>query len=155
VSYVTVQSPTSPMIVTSPPSPILTYALLPNQGILGQYLYAYCVTSVINGVEGAPVNWVFPQIVNNGIAYGIQLTWDAMQGVSMYKVYGRKAGQVGLLESVVPTVGALTYTYLDDGSTTPTGLPPNEIAQVPIQYNSLGTLVVNVAFSERQSRISY
>lgn len=151
VSYVIVDKPLDPMIVTAPPSPILEYTLISGGGTLGQLMYAYGVAAVnAAGEEGPPANWVFPQVISPSPVYAIQLDWKPLQDIVTYKVYGRKAGSIGLLATIAATS---PLTFVDDGSITPTGLPPNSIAQVPIRYNKLGTLTVNVAFAERQQRL--
>lgn len=153
VSYVIVEQPTGPMIVTAPPSPVATYTLNPGGGTLGSLVYAYGITALIGTEEGPPSNWVFPQVITTIANYAITLTWNPppdATGITAYKVYGRQAGSIGLLATIAAT-SPLTFT--DTGSITPSGLPPNSIAQVPISYNTLGTLVVNTDYSERQQQI--
>lgn len=148
-SYVVVQSPSNPMVVTAPPSPLVAYEILPAGGTLTPLSYAYGVTSVNTlGEEGAATNWVFPQVTVTGSS--IQLNWEPLLDTQSYKVYGRKSGTIGLLATVLAT-DPLTFT--DTGAVTPGPTPPNAIAQVPIRYNSLGSLVVHVAFAERQQRL--
>lgn len=154
VSYVIVDEPTDPMIVTAPPSPQLKYTLVSGGGTLGQYLYAYGVTSTnLDGVEGPPANWVFPQVTGPASVTGIKLDWKGIPATTVYKLYGRKAGHIGLLATLPDTGPNSSYTFLDDGSIVPVGPPPNAIADVPIKYNSLAALTVNVAYAERQQRL--
>jgi len=150
VSYVIVNLPTGPMIVTAPQSPQITFTLLPGGGSLGPLVYAYSVSTILTtGEEGPPSNWTFPQIKTGLAAYGIQLDWPAVANAANYKIWGRSAGGIGLLAEVPAT----TLTFTDNGSITPSGDPPNTISELPIRYNSLNSLTVNVFYAERQQRL--
>jgi hypothetical protein len=152
MSYAIVIAPTYPMIVTAPESPVPTYTLIPGGGVLGEYQYAYGISTVNTaGEEGPPVNWVTPQVVSTTNSYAIQITWPEVDGTATYHIWGRKPGAIGLLASVV---AGSPLTFTDDGSITPTGTPPNLLSEVPIRYNSLNSLTVTAYFSERQQRIS-
>jgi hypothetical protein len=153
VSYVTVQNPVDPMIVTVPPSPNTEYEIITGAGTLGQLMYAYGV-SVVNadGEEGPPANWVFPQVTKAmGPNNTIKITWLPLQVAAQYKIYGRKANEVGLLGTVTPGPGVV-LEFIDDGSIVP-GVKPPGTADVPIRYNKIASLKVNVQFAERQQRI--
>lgn len=151
VSYVTVQNPIDPMIVTLPLSPTLDFTLISGAGTLGPLVYAYAVTSTnADGEEGPPANWVFPQITDKHNIWAVKLDWKPLQETVTYKVYGRSAAGIGLLATVAANQ---PLTFTDDGSLTPSGSPPNLVAAVPIRYNTLNTLKVNVAFAERQQRL--
>lgn len=153
VSYVVVAAPTDPMIVTLPLSPVLTYEIIPGGGTLTELVYAYGISTIsTSGEEGTPSNWVFPQVVGPGAVYSIKLNWEPIANVQTYKLWGRKGGSIGLL-ATIPANTPPPLTFTDDGSIVPTGGPPNLIVSVPIRYNSLNSLVVNVAFAERQQRI--
>lgn len=152
VSYVVIDEPTEPMIVTLPLSPVLDYEIIAGAGTLSELVYAYAVSTVnLAGEEGTPANWVFPQVVGPGNVYGIKLDWKALPDVQTYKLWGRKAGSIGLITTIA--AGPSTFTFTDDNSITPTGGPPNLIVEVPIRYNSLNSLVVKVEYAERQQRI--
>lgn len=154
VSYTIVHKPIEPMIVTAPPSPVADFRLLSSGGTLGSLLYAYGITSINSkGEEGAPSNWVFPQVITQINDYSIELLWDALPDTVSYNIYGRAAGSIGLLANI-PAGSGGPYTFVDTGSIVPTGAAPNSIAQVPISYNTLGALTVNVAFAERQQQLS-
>jgi hypothetical protein len=151
VSYVTVQEPVDPMIVTAPPSPTTEYEIITGAGTLTPLMYAYGV-SVVNadGEEGPPARWVFPLITKAmGNVNSVKLTWLPLQIAAKYRVYGRKAGHIGLLAEILPTD---PLEFIDDGSITP-GVAPPGTADVPIRYNSIDSLTVNVDFAERQQRI--
>lgn len=150
ISYVVVNTPTQPMIVTAPPSPVATYALIPGGGDLGASVYAYSVaTTLIDGTVGPPSNWVFPQITGSVAAYSIELTWPAVYNAASYTVYGRLAGSLGL----IATLPATTLTFTDNGTITPVPPLPSTLSELPIQYNTLASLTVNVYYAERQQRI--
>lgn len=150
ISYVVINKPLDPMIVTAPPSPALDYAIVPGSGTLTPLVYAYGVSVVnLDGEEGPPANWVFPQITQAMGPSGVDLSWVGLQNVQNYKVYGRTASGVGLLA----TVGPLTTSWHDDGSITP-GAPPPGTANIPIRYNALGSLKVKAVFAERQLRFA-
>lgn len=151
VSYVIVNLPLENMVVTAPTSPKMSYTI-GSSGTLSTYSYSYGIASVNGeGEEGPPTNWVFPQIVSEFSVGSVMLSWLPIQGVSAYKIYGRRAGQIGLLGTVLSTE---PLTFLDDGSLVPTGAPPNSIAQLPIRYNTLANLTLNVSYAERQQRLS-
>ena len=151
VSYVKVTKPVDPMIVTAPPSPSVEYEIITGAGTLTPLVYAYGISAVnADGEEGPPANWVFPQITKvMGNSNSVKLTWLPLEIAVSYKVYGRKAGSVGLL-ATIPATNPLTFT--DDGSITP-GVAPPGTANVPIRYNKIQQLTVNVVFAERQQRI--
>lgn len=152
VSYVTVQSPIDPMIVTAPPSPTAKYEIITGAGTLTPLMYAYGVSAInADGEEGPPANWVFPQITKAmGNVNSIKLTWLPLEVATQYKVYGRKASEgVGLLATI--NAGD-PLEFIDDGSITP-GAPPPGTVDVPIRYNKINNLVVNVVYAERQQRI--
>lgn len=148
VSYVKVSSPLEDMVVTAPASPELTATVIPGAGTLVPLLYAYGVSVVLeSGDEGSPKNWVFPQVLN-GYPGGVTLNWETMSGVKTYKVWGRKAGSIGLLAELDSSV----LTWHDDGSVTPSGSAPNSLSELPIRYNYLRSLSVTVSFADRQQR---
>ena len=150
-SYVTVQSPTDPMIVTAPPSASSQYEIIQGAGTLTPLVYAYSV-AVVNaaGEEGPPANWIFPQITAiMGNLNAIKITWLPLEVAATYKVYGRKSTEVGLLATIA---AGQPLEFIDDGSVVP-GAPPPGTTDVPIRYNQLGTLKVNVVFAERQQRL--
>ena len=148
ISYVKVVSPLEDMIVTAPPSPELYAEVVPGAGSLTPLLYSYGVSTVLtNGEEGSPTNWVFPQ-VTNGQNGSINLTWVPVGGAASYRIWGRKAGSIGLLDSVPAT----TLEWLDDGSAVPSGSPPNSLQELPIRYNQLRSIKVNAYFADRQQR---
>jgi hypothetical protein len=89
---------------------------------------------------------VFPQVVS-GLTAAINLSWDNQRGSAFYKIYGRKAGKIGLLT----TIPAGTTMWTDDGSAEPTTQPPNLMSELPIRYNTLRSLEVRVEFSDRQN----
>lgn len=150
ISYSIVDEPTGSMIVTAPPSPQITYTLIPGAGSLGSLVYAYGISTVLtNGEEGTPTNWVFPQVVTTLANYAIKLDWPPVANAQTYKIWGRAAGSIGLITSVPAT----TLEFIDDGSITPSGNPPNSIADIPIRYIKLNSLTINVHYSERQQRI--
>jgi len=151
VSYVNVNAPTGPMIVTSPESPPITFTINPTGGTLGPLVYAYSIsTTILNPVTGLtetgfPSSWVFPQI-ETGSTNEIVLTWPSVYQAQSYHIWGRTAsGTLGLLA----TVSAPTVTFTDTGSITP--VPPlPDSSNFPIRYNELNSLTLNVFYSERQ-----
>jgi hypothetical protein len=150
ISYINVNTPTGPMIVTAPASPVPTYTLIDAGGSLGPGVYAYGISTIdTSGEEGTPVNWVFPQITATTDAYQVQLNWPAVDNAQTYKVWGRNA-DVGI--GLLATLPATTLTWTDNGSVTPGTPLDSSIAKVPIRYNSLGSLTVNVFYADRQQR---
>ncbi len=155
ISYIIPGDDTGTMIVTAPDSPVPTFTLIAGGGTLGSLVYSYGIATTVmlpdGTVEtGTPANWVFPQVISTTSNFGIKLTWPAVFGAISYQIYGRNAGQgIGLLATVLSTS---PLEFVDDGSITPTGDAPNGIADVPIRYNSLASLVINVQYSERQQK---
>lgn len=150
ISYVEVITPTGAMIVTAPVSPQLTLTQIAGGGSLGPLVYAYAISTVIaSGEEGPPTNWAFSTVSGTQDIYGIQLNWVPVANAVTYHVWGRSAGGLGLLASIP----AGTTSFLDNGSVTPSGGPPNTIPNVPIRYNSLRNLTVDVFYAERQQRM--
>lgn len=150
ISYVNVNAPTGPMIVTAPESPMPTYQVVEGGGSLTQGVYAYGIsTRLTNGEEGTPINWVFPQVTSNTNTSVIQLSWPAVFDAQTYIIWGRSA-EVGIGKLIEIPAGTLTWT--DNGSLSPTTPLDSSIAKVPIRYNKLSKLTVNVYFAERQQR---
>jgi hypothetical protein len=150
ISYINVNTPTGPMIVTAPESPIPTYTIIDAGGSLAEGVYAYGIsTTLTDGESGTPVNWVFPQITSATNASQVQLTWPAVYNAASYKIWGRSA-EVGI--GLLATVPATTLTFTDNGSITPSGSLDSSVANVPIRYNKLQNLTVNVYYAERQQR---
>jgi len=150
ISYVKVLSPAGSMIVTAPESPQPTATVIPGAGILSPLVYAYGISTVTeSGEEGPPAHWVFPQVVS-GLNAAINISWPENKSAAAYKIYGRKAGSIGLLA----TIPAGTLFWSDNGTVDPTGDPPNQLADTPVRYNSLRDLSVTVQFSDRQQKIN-
>lgn len=150
ISYVNVNSPGGPMIVTAPESPIPTYTILSTGGSLAQGVYAYGIsTTLISGESGTPINWVFPQVISTANTSQVVLSWPAVYQAATYTIWGRSASQ-GIGKLI--TVPATQLTWTDNGSITPTGSLDSSIAQVPIRYNSLQSITINVYYAERQQR---
>lgn len=150
ISYVNVNAPTGPMIVTAPESPLPTYTIIEGGGSLAQGVYAYGIsTRLADGEEGTPINWVFPQVTSATNTSEIQLTWPAVFDAQTYIIWGRSA-EAGIGKLIEIPAGTLTWT--DNGSLTPTIPLDSSIAKVPIRYNSLQSVTVNVFYAERQQR---
>jgi hypothetical protein len=150
ISYININEPTGPMIVTAPESPVPTFTILDAGGSLAEGVYAYGIsTTLTDGEVGTPVNWVFPQIISNTNTSQVTLTWPAIYNAASYQIWGRSA-EVGI--GLLANIPAGTLTWTDNGSVTP-GEPLNSsIANVPIRYNSLSSLTVNVYYADRQQR---
>ncbi len=151
VSYVIINEPLGPMIVTTPPSPVLKYEVVDGGGVLSTYSYSYGIASVTpSGEEGPPSSWVFAQVISDPPTAGVFLKWNEISGIDKYKIYGRKAGQIGLLATV--NAGD-PLEYNDTGADVPGDAPPNSLSQVPVRYNMLAQLTVNAQYAERQQRL--
>jgi hypothetical protein len=150
ISYINVNLPTGPMIVTAPESPLPTFVVSEGGGSLAEGSYAYGISTILtDGEEGTPVNWVFPQVTSANNVAQITLSWPAVADAQSYKIWGRSA-EVGI--GLLITVPATTLTWTDDGSLSPTVPLDSSIAKVPIRYNTLNTLTVNVFYADRQQR---
>lgn len=148
ISYVKVIQPES-MVVTAPESPTLAYTVIVGSGQLDPLIYQYGMSSVINGEEGPPSNWIAVQVTQNDCS--IQLNWEAIGGATQYKLWGRQSGHIGLIATIDATD---PLQFIDDGSITPSGSPPNTLSEVPIRYNSINSLQITAYFSERQQRLN-
>lgn len=154
ISYVVVNNPLEPMIVTSPPSPIPTYTVVPSGGTLTPRVYTYSIAVDVdnNGTTdyGNPTEWVFPQVVVNNSQVVLDWTNAKVANALNYHIWGRRAGFIGKLA----TVGPLVTTFTDDGSITPVPEPTN-VSDTFIRYNALDTLVVNTFYAGRQSKATF
>lgn len=158
ISYVIVNNPTSPMIVTLPPSPHVEFSVTTTGGTLSPRMYAYSVSvdtmsPANDGTEdvGPPGDWVFPQVSVNGSKIRLDWTEDQTEGALRYHIWGRRAGKIGILATVGPTV----TTYDDLGGPDPTVVTVNNVSEFLIRYNSLQSLVVNTRYASRQSKATF
>jgi hypothetical protein len=156
ISYVEVHAPSSPMIVTLPPSPHASY-VIGTGGTLTPRLYDYAISadkpSLIPGGSddiGNPSFWVFPQVIATGSKVTLDWTADPTYGALRYHVWGRRAGHIGKLATLAPTV----TTYTDLGGADPVVEPIN-ISQSIIRYNRLRNLKVTTNYASRQSRATF
>ncbi|QRE00334.1 hypothetical protein [Burkholderia phage BCSR5] len=163
VSYVEVNNPTGPMLVTAPESPQITYTIIPGGGMLGEKVYAYSISTVVKRLldpatgetyteEGPPSNWVFPQVITTLPDRSIMLQWPPVQDAVEYHLWGRTGDNAGLLAKFPAT----QLSFEDKGTLQPdpSTVPPNTIAEVPIRYNFLRSLKVTVKYAERQQRLT-
>jgi hypothetical protein len=93
-------------------------------GTIGAGLHGYRVSAVIGGKEGIPSNEV---TVTNTASQKNTITWSLPNGsvpVDNFKVYGRTSGG----ELLIATVSGTTFSYVDDGSITPSGAMPSSDA---------------------------
>ena len=158
ISYVVVNQPTSPMIVTSPPSPQIVYEVIASGGSLSPLLYSYAISVDAvspsgDGTEdvGTPGNWVFPQVTAQGSR--IVLDWSANQiaGAIRYHVWGRRAGHIGKIATVLANV----TSYTDIGGADPVVESVTNGGQFRVRYNQLGNLTVRTRYAGRQSKATF
>jgi len=161
ISYVTVASPTAPMLVTLPTPPQLSYTINTTGGTLtggtlgAIYSYAISVNaaSPLGGTDyGPPSGWVFPTIPAGALTDSITLTWPALTNVVSYTIWGRRSGLLQQLTTITAASGITTYTD--------TGTPADPASQAAFpspdflaRYNQLASLTVNVGYANRQSRV--
>jgi hypothetical protein len=117
------QTPAGPPIFKSLRTPFLEpFTTAPTGGVLAagtKYYYR------VSAIDAAGTVLLSPEAV---LATGpktstntITLNWTAIEGAKQYEVYGRKAGEEGLLA----TLPANTLTFTDTGRATPSGAVPN------------------------------
>lgn len=148
VAFVKVIEPTEDLIVTAPPSPEIEALVVTGAGSLTPLVYAYGISIVTSsGEEGSPSNWVFPQLTT-GQTGGVRLSWEASKSAVQYKIWGRKAGSIGLLM----TLPASELEFLDDGSIVPDTTAMADLPDLPIRYNQIRNLKIRAYFAERQQR---
>jgi hypothetical protein len=153
VDHITVNSPTSDMIVTAPDAATVTWAVINGSGTLGPLVYNYSV-AVTNSLDVGPPNvWINPQITGTATNNSIQLTWNEVPGALSYRIYGRESGALGLIATVTAVAGGPPQVYVDNGSITPTGGLPDTLSLSPIRYNQLAALTINVYYSDRQQKL--
>lgn len=63
-------------------------------------------------------------IVTTGSTSTVTVTWPAVPGATSYKVYGRTASSELLMGTVSAAPASAFYSFLDDGSVTPSGALP-------------------------------
>ena len=158
ISYVVVNNPTTAMIVTSPLSPTVSYTIVTTGGALVPSLYSYSISvdtlsPANDGTEdiGSPSNWVFPQVTVTNSKVILDWSNSQVEGALRYHVWGRRAGVIGKLALLLPTV----TTYTDVGGPDPTVEPINNGGQFLIRYNQLGALTVNTRYASRQSKATF
>lgn len=148
ISYVQVVAPAGAMLVTAPSSPNTEFSI-EFGGSLSEKMYSYCISVTTPEDTGTPDGWVYPQIVGS-TNKTVALSWDPVPGATEYKVWGREAGQIGLLATI--TDMSITK-FVDDGSIVPTGGLPNTLPMAPIRYNRLRDLQVIARYASRQQRM--
>jgi hypothetical protein len=158
ISYVLVNSPTTPMWVTAPTPPTITPTVLPTGGTLPASVYAYAVSVNTPGPSGAtdvgtPTNWVFPQVVSGSNTSSIVLNWNdarAYADVLNYVVWGRLSNMTQILATLGPTVN----TWTDNGSiANPVSSTPFPSPDLNIRYNTINSLSVRAFYSQRQNNV--
>lgn len=158
ISYVVVNSPTRAMIVTAPPSPNVSFSILPTGGTLTPLIYSYAISVDVPNPDGSPTTevgtptkWVFPQVTNSTSRVVLDWTADAVPGAINYHIWGRRGGYIGILA----TVSGSTTTYTDAGGADPTPEPIPTVADVPMRYNSLNSLTVVTNYAGRQEKAAF
>ena len=86
-------------------------------GTLGAATYSYRITSVVNGVESAPVA-AKTTVVGAGSTNKCTITFPNATATSVYGVYGRTGGTELFMAYTTPGVAG---TWDDTGSITPAG----------------------------------
>lgn len=152
IEYVTVNAPTSDIVVKPQPISAPTLTVLPGGGTLpvGTYLYSVGYASTLGGsVAPGAAGSVTVTVAQAPAA--IRVDWAKAPLATSFQMYGRQY-PIGLISNQTPTgaVGA-TQTFTDTGSIVPSGTAPTQTT-VPVGYISLGTLTVASAFSNRSVR---
>lgn len=99
---------------------------------------------------GSPANFTYPQVVAPNSCVVLDWSSSPVDNVIQYFVWGRRAGNIGVLSRI----DASTTTFTDDGSYDPVVIPVTAYNESPIRYNKLNELNVTVEFAERQSSAS-
>ena len=155
ISYVEVLAPTGPMIVSAPKVFSLKLEVIKPTGNvpagvlkIGSYIYAVSVNttdSAGNVIRGQPSSWTTIDVDTDGSA--IRLTWgDETINATSYSVWGR--GGVNFARGVIGDfLNQSVRDFLDTGQVLPvaTSVPTD----LPIKYNSLGNLSVDVVYTDR------
>lgn len=95
-------------------------------GTLGAATYSYRITSVVNGVESAPVA-AKTTVVGAGSTNKCTITFPNATAASVYGVYGRTGGSELFMAYVTPGVAG---TWDDTGAITPAGALPTADGRV-------------------------
>ena len=100
--------------------------------------YQYQVTAVDANGETLASGAVTATIAA-GTTGSVALTWNAVEFATSYKVYGRKAGLIGLLAQGITGAFPGTVTYTDTGTPAPGAVPPgSNTTGGPGQYSPPG-----------------
>jgi hypothetical protein len=99
---------------------------------------------------GNPTNWVFPQVIVDNSKVTLDWSNSNISNVVNFHVWGRRAGFIGKLATLGPSV----TTFTDTGSVNPTPEPIN-VSDTFIRYNSLNSLTVNTYYAGRQSKAAF
>ena len=116
----------------------------------GTYQYTVCAI----GPNGDSLAAVAAQIVvtSNSNTSSVTLSWDAVQGATGYKVFGRTSGSLFYLA----TVGAATTTFKDDGLyTVGTAAPFTNVNQLPSPSSLFSLDVYDLTFDTQNPIESY
>ena len=104
----------------------LTATSSQTSGTLTAGTYYYVVTAVVGGVETFPIVVPVTGTINAGVTTGrVSLTWGAVTGATSYKIYRAKNIPTLVEATLLTTVTAPTVTYIDTGTSTSAGRPPN------------------------------
>ena len=147
VSHVIVNLPEQNQLLASAPyTPPLYADVVIGEGTLTQLVYAYSIAVDTEDVRGTPTTWVYPQVVGHNVTAGIRLTWLPFPGAVHYHLWGRQAGQIGILATIN---AGQPLTYLDRGTTTPAAPPAASLDEAPVRYHQIaknenGDLLLNI-----------
>lgn len=114
-------------IVTTQVQTPVNAAFTLGSGTLAPGTYYYRI-SAINAVGETLASTETSLVI--GVTGGVNVNWEATNGATGYKIYGRNTGA----ELLMDTVGAVT-TWLDNGSITPSGALPSENTTNGVQIN--------------------
>lgn len=115
-----------------------------NQASNFQIIHAATNTVIDHGV---PNNWVNPQVVATDSYVVLDWSTTPIAGALAYHVWGRRPGHLGIIATLDPA----TLHYVDTGASgDPTPLAIGAASDTLIRYNTLRSLKVSVAYSNRQ-----
>ena len=145
IEYVDYISPNTDLLVSGSPmlAPLVQAVNIGTGGIPpGTYHYAVYALDQAGGLT-PPTNFTTVTLSSNSNA---QITWPAYPNAVTYFIAGRGPTDYFMLGSV----SADTLTWTDTGGAPVNTNPLPTLAEYPVQYNSLNSLVVTAEYSTRR-----
>ena len=143
IEYVVLSQPYNDLVVSGRAIDAPTVVKSKSIGTLDPGTYYYAVSPVLSDGEIVPKNFATYVQETKG---AIQLFWAPYQGAVKYKIWGRRANTLGLVD----TIAATSTTYIDPGYNPVTvGVPATNT--MTTKYNRLSSVSITSVYSNRST----